>query len=110
MFTKDTVRGSGRTYRALENLPDGGLFIVHSGDMRRYAQDQLVKMDRRSDAVKILVAGSRAIFEQLKGFQDRPVAVDHAVWELVPADLYFELKDTIRAMRASGQIEYDRVA
>ena len=83
MFTEDTVRGSGRTYRTLENLPDGGMFIVHSDGMRRYAQDQLVKMGRNPRAIHIAVVHNYESADRLRGRQG-PLVVDHAVYEFLP--------------------------
>jgi hypothetical protein len=71
------ARGSGRTYRALEQTPDGGVYVVHSMCFAPYIQDQLVKQGRRHDAVRIIPAGDPYLLQGQRG----PVLIDHFVFD-----------------------------
>jgi len=70
-------RASGRTHRALEALPDGGVFVVHSLRFRPHVEHVLHNQGRAHDAVRVV---SVVNLNALRGL-NKPVVVDHFVYE-----------------------------
>lgn len=80
-------RGFGRTYRALNALPDGGVFVVHSDAFLWYVRVLLEQQGRRTNAVRAVPVRD---LDQLRGLSV-PVAVDHFVEESAPLEVLAEL-------------------
>lgn len=75
----DTARGSGRTYRAVEALPDGGTYIVFNVYQTAVVRDALATQGRKADAVSIVPWSPDLLRERrLRGLKH--VAVDHDLW------------------------------
>ena len=84
-------RGTGRTYRQLEALPDGGVFVVHTNAMRHHVRRTLNAQGRKSDAVSVRVVTGSMDTDLLRGLSV-PLAVDHAVWDAVSPETCDELR------------------
>lgn len=72
------LRGTGRSYKQLEALPDGGLYIVNDISAVWYFRDLLVQMGRSPHAVDFIGLNSHAFEDQLKGnCNGKPIDMDH---------------------------------
>ena len=73
-------RASGRTYRQLEALPDGGVYIIAGMSAVWYFRDQLAKMGRPRDAVHFVSLQNPWLWEQLRGV--KALDMDHFAQEI----------------------------
>lgn len=72
---------SGRTWRQLQALPDGGIyFIPPCTAMRRHCQQILVDQGRGHEAVRLVMVDGDT-FRRVQRLRGKPYAVDHAVPE-----------------------------
>lgn len=81
-------RASGRTYRALQAAPDGAVFIVSCTAMINHCRHELVKMGRKSNALKCVSAQQPDLPYRLRGLRRSMVHFDRD-W----AHLLFNRKD-----------------
>lgn len=97
---RNTARGSGRTYRAVEALPDGGTYIVYNVYQTAEIRDMLAKQGRKPNAINIvpynrdLLSGGR-----LKGLTH--ASTDHDVWRHLSEPEAALLRRTLEAIHPS---------
>ena len=96
----DTARGTGRTYRAVEALPDGGTYLVSNVYQTAIVRDALAKQGRRANAVNVVPWSTGLLRERrLKGLTH--VAVDHDLWDRLPEPEATMLRHTLEALHPS---------
>lgn len=97
---EDTARGTGRTYRAVGALPDGGTYIVYNIYQTAGIRDALAKQGRKADTINIVPWSPDLLRRhQLKGL--RHVAVDHDVWDKLRPNEQDMLRRTLEALHPS---------
>lgn len=84
------ARQSGRTYRQLEALPEGAIFLVHSMAFAGYCRNLLRKMGRSYRSIRFATPNNFRVFE---GARAPAFAVDHAFWEIASAARAAEARD-----------------
>lgn len=100
MQREDTGRRTGRTYRAVAGLPDGGAFIVRNVYQTAEIRDMLAKQGRKADVIHIVPWDPDLLRgHQLKGL--RHVAVDHDVWGKLRPSEQDLLRRTLEALHPS---------
>lgn len=99
MTTTYAGRRTGRTYRTIEALPDGGTLVVHAEAMRPYVREQLRKQGRRSDAIRVV--NWRSVCGPLRGATG-PMAIDHAVYDCAMAGDYPRLDELLAVVGAAN--------
>lgn len=76
----DGGRNSGRTYRQLEQLPDGAIFLVPNMKIAGYCRQLLRKMGREPTSIRFATVEN---FRRFEGASAPAFAVDHAFYDVV---------------------------
>lgn len=90
-------RGTGQTFRQVLALPDGSIFLVHSGKMASYCRGLLRAMGRKHDAITFATPEN---FERCEGARVPAFDVDHAYWQHVSDARRFQAYDFLRLTAA----------
>lgn len=73
------MRAQGKTAKALANLPDGSIYIVHTPAMVAYCRRLLVHLERKPDAIRFHTLDH---IDRLHGIpRSTTFMIDHAVYE-----------------------------
>jgi len=84
------MTASGKTWRAIEALPDGAIyFIVPAHGETTAIRDLLRRQDRPPDALKLVpVTNDHDMMKHVRGRRGTPYAIDHAVYDtpIVPPE------------------------
>lgn len=92
-------RGPGKTFRALQALPDGAVYVVHNRAMRDHCARSLEAMGRSRTAVTVVAAEDASRY--LWGRRPPAVDVDHAVYEgYVPGRVRDEVAKVVAFTRS----------
>ena len=75
----DSGRQSGRTARALTELPDGSIYLVHDMKFADYCRRLLRHLGRNPDAISF---ASPHNFHRFEGARFAALQADHAYWGL----------------------------
>lgn len=96
MIMTDELRGTGRTWRLINDARDGDVLLIHAWRERDHIREMLHRMGRHHDAVRLLVF-EPGVIERLYGIQnDRRIYLDHAIAEFFnPRWKYNELMDQL---------------
>lgn len=89
--------GSGRTWRQLRRLPDGGIYIVATPGEVRHCEHILRSQGRHPLAVRIISAdGPRdRLIDKLRGCSGTPYDIDHALFSIAPIDQALAIEETV---------------
>ena len=74
------LRGTGRTHRQLEALPERAIFLVHNQSMKMHAVTILEKLGKNVQTVKVLIIHDLHSLEMMRGIS-WPIYVDHWLWD-----------------------------
>ena len=86
---KALPRAVGTTYKQVEALPSGSVFVVHHPNGRYVARECLRKQGRTIDDLRIVVVECRQDFDQLKGVpRSTKVEGDHWFLKSMSNDMY----------------------